>query len=115
MRLKDWLRLRYGRRWQHDKPTLGELKQAAESYASSALIVLVLFVLYGIVGRMDYEDQLLYEKEAAARQQEDSEYRLRRCLNGQHPGLYYLDSRGNRIEVMCEKAWELNLGKQQGE
>ena len=105
------LRTRYGLRWQRRRPALAEMLEEGRSWLTTAFIVLIIFILYGIVGRMDYEDQLKAEAEAKHWEIRDADYRLARCLNGENPGLHSINSRGERLEVVCEKAWELNIGK----
>jgi len=57
------LRLRYGLHWQRRTPNLGEMKRSADTWLGIAAALAVILLAYGIVGRLDYEEELRQEKE----------------------------------------------------
>lgn len=116
--LDQW-RFRRGLRWVHRRPTLYEAKRWAEGQLSLYLIFLGVLVLYGIAGRIDYDTAIQAEAErqqvSEAKHQEEKtnqQKRLEACLNGGSPGYYYYNTRGERLQIMCPPAYELNLGKE---
>lgn len=52
------------RRWQASRPTLGEAHRDAMSRTQAVLSIIVILILWGIVGEMDYQDALRAEAEA---------------------------------------------------
>lgn len=77
-------RLRAGLRWRSTKPTLSEAMEGVVSSTtfSAVALLLLIFVSYGIAGRMDYEDEL----RAAAERAQANEKRVLDCMNGQPLG-----------------------------
>ena len=51
------------RQFRDRRPTIGELHQDAGAKAHTAVVLLVILVLWGIVGEMDYRDALRAEAE----------------------------------------------------
>lgn len=79
----------------------------APSYArrdalKTAMIVIGLLLALGIVGRMDYEDQLVAEKMAAEQRYAVQQAALLACLNNGAPGYYTIDDQGHRHYIVCE-------------
>lgn len=67
-----------------------------------------LLVCYGIVGRMDYEDELIAEAEASAANADLNRAALLACLNGGAPGLYIEQADGSRQYLVCEQPYEVS-------
>ena len=103
--------MRHGLRWQGTRPTLGEALRQADGTLKSIIIVLAIFVAYGIVGRMDYEDALVAEAASAQRIATQRSEQLIACLNGKPPGLYTENHRGERTYIVCREAEEIPVGK----
>lgn len=107
---QSW-RMRHGLRWQGTRPTLGEALRQADGTLKSIIIVLAIFVAYGIVGRMDREDALVAEAASAQRIATQRSEQLIACLNGKPPGLYTENHRGERTYIVCREAEEIPVGK----
>lgn len=76
-------------------------RQAIKDAALSAALLAFLLLAFGIVGRMDYEDALRTEAEAALDLAALNHAALVACLNGGAPGLYTLDDKGTRHYIVC--------------
>ena len=74
---------------------------------TTALLIGILLA-YGIVCRMDYEDELISEAQAHARQASRTQAQLLACVNGGMSGLYTEDVNGIRKYVVCDRAWEVS-------
>lgn len=69
------LRLRYGLHWQKQRPDLKPLIE----FFKNVMLILSLLLIYGLVGRLDYESARAEELE---RQAHLSSTTLLDCLNG---------------------------------
>lgn len=79
------------------------------------LWIVLLLGLYGVMGKLDYDDALINQAEEQAqeaeRQSDITNTRLLACLNGKATGLYTTDEDGNQTHIICDPAWELKVGK----
>lgn len=82
--VKQTIRIRYGLHWQKSYPTTSQLKETLKVIFYLLLILLA----YGIVGRLDYEDELLQQKINA----ESYKQTLLNCMSGAS-GFYFADSK----------------------
>ena len=74
----------------------------------NSLLIAGLLIAFGIVGRMDYEDALRAEAEAAQQQATLHRDALLTCLNGGAPGLFTTDSKGHRHYLVCSAPYEVS-------
>ena len=96
-RLIDRLRLSRGMFWQRRTPMLHELGL----HFRNVITILAVLLAYGLVGAMDYADEQRQEAEAALARAELQQAAMLACVNGGAPGLYTLDSRGNKHYIVC--------------
>lgn len=88
-------RLRFRYAFTHER------REAIKTAAATIAGLLLILLAYGIVGRMDYEEGLRQEAEAAHERASLHQAALIACLNGGAPGLYTIDSEGRRHYVVC--------------
>lgn len=60
------LRMQRGLQWRRDWPSAAELRRVFEDWLILIAVVGVLLVAYGIVGRLDYEEELRQQAERQA-------------------------------------------------
>lgn len=89
----------------------GFTRREAIGYAVDCLWIAVLLGIYGVMGRLDYEASLVTESIASEARAKQTEETLLRCLNGKPTGLYTSDADGNQTHIICDRAWELKVGK----
>ena len=86
---------------------LASRHQQHEALRNVALIVGLLLCL-GIVGRLDYEDELRQQAEASAANADLNRAALLACLNGGAPGLYTESADGVRVYLVCDPPYEVS-------
>ncbi len=69
-----------------------------------------LLLAFGIVGTLDYQEELRQEAESARAQSDFHQAALLACINGGAPGLYTMTSDGGRVYLVCGKPFEVNDG-----
>lgn len=106
---QSW-RIKRGLRWQGERPTLGESLRQADGALKAIIIILSILVIYGIVGRIDYEAELVAEAQRAHSIADQRSDQLIACLNGRSPGLYSENHRGERTYIVCRAAEEIAVG-----
>jgi hypothetical protein len=110
-RMIDRWRLSRGLRWEARRPTLAEAHDDAIGTWQIALTLLLMLVVYGIVGEMDYRDALRAEAERQQTRADLNQAALLACLNGRASGHYYEDSAGNRTYLACRGVDEIPVGR----
>lgn len=83
-------------------------REAIKTAAATVAGLLLILLAYGIAGRMDYEEELRKEAEAAMDQAALQHAALLACLNGGAPGLYTIDDRGVRNYVVCGETFTVS-------
>ena len=73
----------------------------------NATLIAGLLLIFGIVGRMDYEDALRAAAEASAANADLNRAALLACLNGGAPGLY-TEHDGVRVYLVCDPPYEVS-------
>ena len=95
--------LRAGMRWASRRNLLTDLKTAA--------VLAGLLLCYGIVGRMDYEDEMRTEAAALEYRADLAEKILADCMNGTAK-FFYANTTGTgyqKTAVVCQPAQEITL------
>lgn len=95
------LRLRYGLTWSSHRPALADYREQIQT----AMLLALILIAYGIVGRLDYEEELRQEVEVQARRAEQAEQILVECMNGKAMWV----SEDKSLMVACDKAWSTKL------
>lgn len=108
--LTNTIRLRYGLHWLKSYPSGEEFRETLRYAFYLALI----FLAYGIVGRMDYEDQLITEKIAADRDRDILQERMLACLNGGSTGYYTADANGHKHYIVCDQPFTVSTENVRG-
>jgi hypothetical protein len=80
----------------------------------NAALIAGLLIAFGIVGRMDYEDALRAEAEAALDQSALHQAALLACLNGGSPGLFTIDANGHRHYLVCGEPFTVSSENTKG-
>lgn len=99
------------RRWQAQRPTLGETHRDATGKLHAIVTLLVILILWGTVGEMDYRDALRSEAEAQQTRAELNQAALLACLNGHATGHYTENHHGERTYIVCRGAEEIPVGR----
>ena len=102
-RLALRLSIRYGSK--RDRRAL--IDRALWTIASLILLLLA----YIIVEWNDQRTEWRLKVQAERKQATLYETMLLDCFNGKAPGLYYINEKGERVYIACDKAWYLNVGK----
>ena len=92
------IRIRYGLTWRKSYPGAEQLREVLRYTCYICLIILA----YGIVGRLDYEDEMITARIVAEQHGEMQQARMLACLNGGMPGYYTTDLSGTKHYVVCE-------------
>ncbi len=74
----------------------------------NAALIVGLLIAFGIVGRLDYEDELRQQAEASAASADLNRAALLACLNGGAPGLYTESADGVRVYLVCDPPYEVS-------
>lgn len=102
MPLLTRLRLARGLHWRTSLPSIDW---------SAIGILLAILCAYGIVGSVDYEDELRQQAEAQRVRADLNIAALLACMNGKAPGFYLEGQDGTRTYLVCGQPWELPVGK----
>lgn len=109
--LMDRIRLAAGLRWRAARPGLADLREALRNISLAAGII----VLFGIVGRLDYETERAMEAEAravllagraAVAQDMEARYRFARSHADQLEDYLVACLNGDRELVLGGERWE---------
>lgn len=82
--------------------------QARRQALQNIAIITGLIVAFGIVGRMDYEDELITQATASEATADRHRAALLACLNGGAPGLYTESADGVRVYLVCDPPYEVS-------
>lgn len=82
--------------------------QARRDTLQNLALIAGLIICFGIVGRMDYEDELIAQAEASAATADLNRAALLACLNGGSPGLYTESADGVRVYLVCDPPYEVS-------
>ena len=106
--LTRW-RLAHGLAWRTHRP---DLSPALRQFARGCGMTAVLIVVYGLVGRLEYQDAVAAEAEARARiaeqKQLDADYDLAACLNGARAWVFVDPRTGRRTWTRCKGSEEIH-------
>ena len=81
MTLFQRLRMTRGLQWQGKRPSLAEMKETADEWLVVVGVLASLLLAYGVVGRMDYEEDLRQEAVSQAAVKEQYQAAVLACLN----------------------------------
>lgn len=95
-------RLRFRYAFTHER------REAIKTAAATIAGLLLILLAYGIVGRMDYEEGLRQEAEAALERASLQQAALLACLNSGAPGLYTIDDKGTRHYIVCGQPYTVS-------
>lgn len=77
-------------------------RQARIEAIKNGVILLGLLLALGIVGTLDYQDELRQQAEAAEARYATQQAAMLACLNGGSPGPYRMTAEGHRAYLVCE-------------
>lgn len=107
------MRARYRARWSQTWPDPPFRRERNFTIVA----MLIIFLMFGIAGRMDYEDELraaAIAESARARIAEERAKQLSddlvRCFNGQPTGHYIEAADGQRTYIVCLGVEEIHVG-----
>lgn len=104
-------RMTRGLHWEARRPTIGEAHEEAVGVWQMAIVLAIMGIGYGIVGRLDYEEGLRQEAERHATRANLNQAALLACLNGRATGHYWVDASGNRHYLACRGVDEIPVGR----
>ena len=75
---------------------------------TNALYILGLLLAFGIVGNMDYAEEMRQEAERQSIRADLNRAALVACLNGGAPGLFIEQADGSRNYLVCDRPYEVS-------